>query len=80
MLNGNDLELLSAYLDGALSDEERAALEARLQSDAALRRELDRLRATVALIKTLPTLSTPRPTDADAAHGAPPECPDQRRL
>ena len=61
MLNGNDQELLSAYLDGALSDEERATLEARLQSDAALRRELARLRATVALIKTLPTLPAPRP-------------------
>ncbi|MBI1257063.1 MAG: hypothetical protein GC204_06300 [Chloroflexi bacterium] len=61
MLNGNDLELLSAYLDDALSTEERATLEARLQNDAELRRELDRLRATVALIKTLPTLSAPRP-------------------
>jgi hypothetical protein len=61
MLNGNDLELLSAYLDGALSEAERRALETRLQSDAELRRELARLRATVDLIKTLPTLTTPRP-------------------
>src|SRR4051794_6897832 len=60
MLNGNDLELLSAYLDGALSESERAALEARLQTDAELRRELARLRATIDLIKTLPTLSPPR--------------------
>src|SRR5664279_2874735 len=61
MLNENDLELLSAYLDGALSESERAALEARLQTDAELRRELARLRATVDLIKTLPPLTTPRP-------------------
>src|SRR3954470_15331892 len=61
MLNGNDLELLSAYLDGALSEAERTALEARLQTDAELRRELARLRATVDLIKTMPTLSSPRP-------------------
>jgi anti-sigma factor RsiW len=60
MLNGNDLELLSAYIDGALSDAERAALEARLQTDAELRRELARLRATVDLVKTLPTLPAPR--------------------
>lgn len=61
MFNGNDLERLSAYLDGALSEDERAALEARLQTDAALRGELARLRATVDLIKTLPTLPAPRP-------------------
>jgi hypothetical protein len=61
MLNGNDLELLSAYLDGALSEQERAALEARLQTDAELRRELARLRATVDLVKALPMLSSPRP-------------------
>ncbi len=60
MLNGNDLELLSAYLDGALTASERADLEARLQTDASLRRELERLRATKALIGSLPTLSPPR--------------------
>lgn len=60
MLNGNDLELLSAYIDGALTDGERADLEARLLTDADLRRELARLRATVDLVKTLPTLAAPR--------------------
>ena len=60
MLNGNDLELLSAYLDDALNAKERAALETRLQTDADLRRELARLRATVDLVKSLPTLSAPR--------------------
>ena len=61
MLNGNDLELLSAYLDGALSEEERATLEARLQSDAELRRELARLRATVASDQDAADALAPRP-------------------
>ncbi len=61
MLSENDLELLSAYLDGALGESERTALEARLQTEAELRRELARLRATVDLVKTLPTLTPPRP-------------------
>lgn len=60
MLNGNDLELLSAYLDEALSASERADLEARLQADANLRREFERLQATKALIASLPTLTPPR--------------------
>lgn len=55
-----DLELLSAYLDGALSDADRAALEARLQADVELRAALEELRTTVALIKGLPTLRAPR--------------------
>ncbi len=73
MLNGNDLELLSAYLDRALSASERADLEARLQTDAALRRELERLQATKALIASLPTLSPPRDLRLTRAMiGAPP--------
>jgi len=60
MLSDNDLELLSAYIDGALSQSERTALEARLAADADLRRELERLRATVALVNSLPTLAAPR--------------------
>lgn len=60
MLTERDLELLSAYLDGALTEAERADLEARLQTDAELSRELARLRATVDLVRTLPSLSAPR--------------------
>lgn len=60
MLSDNDLELLSAYQDGALTETERVALEARLQAEPNLRRELARLRATVELVRGLPTLSAPR--------------------
>lgn len=60
MLSDNDLERLSAYIDGALSESERAALESRLAHDAELRRELQRLRATVELVNALPTLTAPR--------------------
>lgn len=36
----NDEELISAYVDGRMSDPERAAFGARLQTDAALRRQV----------------------------------------
>lgn len=55
-----DYELLSAYLDGELSTDERTAFERRLSSDVDLRRELDTLRGTVNLINTLPKLTAPR--------------------
>ncbi|MDX2162808.1 MAG: hypothetical protein SF162_15930 [bacterium] len=59
-LNDTDFELLSAYVDGALSDSERQALERRLHTEAALRAELDALRQTLALIKALPLVRAPR--------------------
>jgi anti-sigma factor RsiW len=55
-----DFELLSAYLDGDLSDADRAALEARLAAEPELRRELEALRQTVALVRSLPELKAPR--------------------
>ncbi|MEO8606990.1 MAG: hypothetical protein ABI690_03875 [Chloroflexota bacterium] len=55
-----DYELLSAYLDGALTETERAALETRLQNDVGLRQELEALRQTVNLVQTLPPLKAPR--------------------
>jgi hypothetical protein len=55
-----DLELLSAYLDSALTNDERAALESRLATDADLRRELALLRETKILIASLPQLRSPR--------------------
>lgn len=60
MLDRNDLELLNAYLDDALSDADRAGLDARLQAAAELRRELERLRVTRDLVAGLPTLTAPR--------------------
>ncbi|PJF39963.1 MAG: hypothetical protein D6737_01350 [Chloroflexi bacterium] len=58
--NPQDIERLSAYLDGMLSDSERSALEQQLQRDANLRRELATLRETVALINQLPPMKAPR--------------------
>ena len=59
-LNDTDYELLSAYIDGVLSDSERSALEMRLRDDSLLRGELNALRQTVSLINQLPTLKAPR--------------------
>ncbi|MCK6578503.1 MAG: hypothetical protein L6Q98_10405 [Anaerolineae bacterium] len=60
MTTQDDLELLNAYIDGALNDQERAALDARLQDEPALRREYESLRATAELLRALPTLRSPR--------------------
>lgn len=58
-------EMLGAYLLGHLADEERIALEARLDGSASLRAELAELRPVVALL--------PRVTGADlASRPAPP--------
>jgi anti-sigma factor RsiW len=62
-----DLELLSAYLDSALTSDERAALETRLAQDADLRQELETLRETKALIVGLPQLLAPRNLTLTAA-------------
>lgn len=59
-LTQNDYELLSAYLDDMLTAAERAELEARLQAEPHLRRELNALRGTVELVNRLPKLKAPR--------------------
>lgn len=59
-LTDQDYELLSAYLDGELSAEEQASLEARLGEDLLMQRELEALRQTSALIGQLPILQAPR--------------------
>lgn len=59
-LNETDYELLSAYIDEMLEDDERSALEARLQREPDLRQALTALRQTVALVKGLPALRAPR--------------------
>jgi anti-sigma factor RsiW len=53
-------ELLSAYLDGQLSAEERAGLEAQLATDPDLRAGLEAMRHTVALVRDLPPVPVPR--------------------
>ena len=53
-------ELLSAYLDGMLTSDERLALEARLQREPALRERLGGLRLTVRALSGLPEVETPR--------------------
>lgn len=49
-----DDELLSAYLDGELSDDERASVEARLNSDPSARQMLDQLKDASQAMKSLP--------------------------
>ena len=70
-LNDDDLELLSSYIDGQLTAEERAALEQRLEHDQTLRRELDELRATVAALRSLEPVRPPRSFTLDPAQVAP---------
>ncbi len=53
-------EWLSAYIDGALSPQEQARLEAQLAQDADLRARLESLRRTVALVRGLPSVPAPR--------------------
>ena len=53
-------ELLSAYLDGELSEEERRTLEARLSRDPELRADLRAMHRTVSLMRELPQVEAPR--------------------
>ncbi|NWG16283.1 MAG: hypothetical protein HXY41_06570 [Chloroflexi bacterium] len=71
-LTHHDYEQLSAYLDGDLDEAERLALEARLRDEPALRRELEALRATVALIRGLPPIKAPRDFTLTAQMARPP--------
>lgn len=68
MLTDLDYELLSAYIDGTLTESERTAFESRLQSEPELRRELDELRATVTLLNNLPPLKAPRDFTLDTRY------------
>ena len=61
-MNGNDHqhelddELLSAYIDGELSDSERAAVEARLASDPEAQHLLHQLRSVSQDVQSLPLI------------------------
>ena len=50
-----DDELLSAYLDGELTDSERAAVEARLATDPAAQQLLHELRSVSQSVQAIPT-------------------------
>ena len=66
MLTDQDYELLSAYIDDALTEGERATLDGRLRAETELRRELEALRGTVALLNALPARKAPRDFTLDA--------------
>ena len=55
-----DYELISAYLDNHLGGKERALFEARLNTDAELRKELQGISKTRLLLHSLPKLHAPR--------------------
>ncbi|MCX7791074.1 MAG: hypothetical protein N2378_10585 [Chloroflexaceae bacterium] len=66
-LSDSDLELLSAYIDNALSVAERVNLERRLAADPRLRAELEQLQATTRLLRQLPPVPPPRSFTLDPA-------------
>lgn len=59
-ISDRDLLLLSGWIDDVLEPDERAEIQARLEQDAGLRRELDALQRTVTAIQDLPVLRAPR--------------------
>ncbi len=59
-MNNQDLDLLSAYLDGQLSASEAARLESRLRADPQLEATLAELRAARKLLRALPQRKAPR--------------------
>ncbi|RME48145.1 MAG: hypothetical protein D6796_06715, partial [Caldilineae bacterium] len=68
--------LLSPYLDGEVTPDERALVEGALARSPELRAELESLRQTVRMVRALPRVPAPRPftlTQADAGMPAPKE-------
>ena len=59
-LSQQEWELLSAYLDGQLSEQEKRVLEGRMLSQPELRNELEALRRTQAVLRNVPRLRVPR--------------------
>ncbi len=55
-----DTELLSAYLDGALTTEQRRDVEAQVAASAAWRDEMDSLRWTLEILRQTPDVALPR--------------------
>jgi len=59
-LSFRDVELLSAYLDGQLSQDKRTRLESRLKSEPQLRNILDEMGSSRSLMGMLPLRKSPR--------------------
>lgn len=59
-MTDQDYELLSAYIDGEIEDDERETLERRLETEPELQRELNALQQTVRLIQQAAPLKAPR--------------------
>lgn len=55
-----ELNTLSAYLDNAISAQDKAVLEKRLKHEPALREKLENLRRTKIILSYLPRLKAPR--------------------
>lgn len=66
-----DLDLLSAWLDNQLAPEDRAALEARLSTEPALRAALNELQWLVSGLRALPNLRAPADMRLTAAQVKP---------
>lgn len=64
-------ELLSAYLDGQVTESERRQAEGLLGSDPAAARQLSELRYVAGLMAELPRVPTPRPFTLREAQVAP---------
>ncbi len=60
MKNFRDIENLSAYIDGQLSESESKRLQARLESDAELDSVLSDIRSARNILKTLPKRKAPK--------------------
>ena len=74
-----DDELLSAYLDGELSADERAAVEARLATDPAAQQLLHELRSVSQSVQALPTESLGRDLSEEIIRRAREAAPDAGR-
>jgi hypothetical protein len=59
-MTSREYELISAYLDNQLGNQERERLEARLKIDPALQKELNELSQTRSLLHNMPKIRAPR--------------------
>ncbi len=73
-------EQLSAYLDGEVTAEERVLIEAHLQTCEVCRADVESLRWTVGLVRTLPSVEVPHPFYVREADLAPKPQPAPERL